>query len=555
MSDAAGASEVILIHTPHGRDGELAVHLLAQAKFEGKVCDDLAALHSEIAAGAGLAILAEEAVAHADLRIISELLAAQPAWSDFPFIVLTHHGGGLERNSVAARLAEILGNVTFLERPFHPMTLLSLVRTAIRGRRRQYEARARLIELNAERQALSELTATLEQRVDERTAELFTEVAAHEKAQAQLLQSQKVESLGQLTGGVAHDFNNLLMAVMGNLDLLRKRYPRDDRTDRLIDSAMQGAKRGAALTQRMLSFARQQELQTAAVDLGSLLNGMRALIERAITPDIQVNIDVPEGLPPAQADANQLELAILNLCINARDAMPDGGTITIVLRRDENVRNLTPGPYLRLSVEDTGVGMNEQILKKAIEPFFSTKSPGKGTGLGLSSVHGLATQLGGKFDLKSSPGRGTTAALWLPEAENLTIAPELERPKVAESPPQEKIATILVVDDDPLISTSTVDMLEDLGHTVIEANSAREALEIIDAGRPLDLLMTDHAMPGMTGLQLAEIVRQKRPALPILLATGYAEMPEGAMPLPRLSKPYQQAQLNEQINRLLAKDM
>jgi len=555
VSDAAGTSEVILIHTPHGRDGELAVHLLAQAKFEGKVCADLAALHSEIAAGAGLAILAEEAVAHADLRIISELLAAQPAWSDFPFIVLTHHGGGLERNSVAARLAEILGNVTFLERPFHPMTLLSLVRTAIRGRRRQYEARARLIELNAERQALSELTATLEQRVDERTAELFTEVAAREKAQAQLLQSQKVESLGQLTGGVAHDFNNLLMAVMGNLDLLRKRYPRDERTDRLIDSALQGAKRGAALTQRMLAFARQQELQTAAVDLGHLLNGMRQLIERAIAPAIQVSIDVPAGLPPARADANQLELAVLNLCINARDAMPDGGAITIAVQRDEAVRNLKPGAYLRLSVKDTGVGMDEQTLKKAIEPFFSTKPTGKGTGLGLSSVHGLATQLGGKFDLKSSPGRGTTAALWLPEADNLAIAPELERPKVAESPPQEKIATILVVDDDPLISTSTVDMLEDLGHTVIEANSAREALEIIDAGRPLDLLMTDHAMPGMTGLQLAEIVRQKRPALPILLATGYAEMPEGALPLPRLSKPYQQAQLNEQINRLLAKDM
>ncbi|MDY6964232.1 MAG: response regulator, partial [Pseudomonadota bacterium] len=209
----------------------------------------------------------------------------------------------------------------------------------------------------------------------------------------------------------------------------------------------------------------------------------------------------------------------------------------------------------RLSVKDTGVGMDEQTLKKAIEPFFSTKPTGKGTGLGLSSVHGLATQLGGKFDLKSSPGCGTTATLWLPEAEDLAIAPEFERTKEAESPPQEKVATILVVDDDPLIATSTVDMLEDLGHTVIGANSAREALEIIDAGRPLDLLMTDHAMPGMTGLQLAEIVRQKRPALPILLATGYAEMPEGAIPLPRLSKPYQQAQLNEQINRLLAKDM
>ena len=551
MSDDGDTSETVLILAPRGRDGEVATLLLAQANNVGKVCNDLPGLCFNISKGAGAAILAEEAVANADLRPLADILSAQPAWSDLPFIVLTQRGGGIERNPVVSRLAELLGNVTFLERPFHPTTLLSLVHTAIRGRRRQYEARARMVELDAERQSLSELSETLEQRVKERTAQLIHEVTAREKAQAQLLQSQKVESLGQLTGGVAHDFNNLLMAIMGNLDLLRKRYPRDERTDRLLDAALQGAKRGAALTQRMLSFARQQELQTTAVNLGELLNGMRHLIERSLTPAIKLIIDAPEVLPFAKADANQLELAILNLCINARDAMPDGGVIKIDARRDDTARD--SGSYLRLSVADTGIGMDEQILKKAIEPFFSTKPRGKGTGLGLSSVHGLATQLGGKFDLQSSPGRGTTATLWLPIADSSAIPHDHQERAEADNRRTGKAATILVVDDDALIALSTVDMLEDLGHTVIEANSAKEALDIINTGRPIDLLITDHVMPGMTGLQLAEIVRNKHPKLPILLATGYAEMPEGAsLQLPRLSKPYQQAQLDEHVTRLLS---
>jgi len=399
---------------------------------------------------------------------------------------------------------------------------------------------------------LSELTATLENRIEERTQELVTEVAAREAAQAQLLQSQKVESLGHLTGGVAHDFNNLLMAVMGNLDLLRKRHKSDERSVRLLDAALEGAKRGTILTQRMLAFARQQELQTVAVDLGDMLNGMRTLIDRAIPSEIGVKFDVQPGLPRVQADLNQLELAVLNLCINARDAMPEGGNITISAR--PGTSEAASSPFVKLSVADTGVGMDEDTLKKAIDPFFSTKPTGKGTGLGLSSVHGLATQLGGKFDLQSQAGKGTIATLWLPKAKDAELSAVADGVVDKAAVGLNRPATILVVDDDALIAMSTVDMLEDLGHAVIEAHSGRQALEIIETGRSLDLLMTDHAMPGMTGLQLAEIVRRKRPTLPILLATGYAEVPEGtSIRLPRLSKPYQQAQLNEQITRLLAK--
>lgn len=551
----AGAnSERVLVLTPSGRDSNVAVQLLQHAGFAGHVCADLPALCREIERGAGLSILAEEATINADLSALSQLLAAQPPWSDVPFVLLTHHGGGPERNPPAARVAEILGNVTFLERPFHPTTLVSVVRTALRGRRRQYEARTHLMELDTERRALSALTATLEQNVDERTSELFSEVAAKERAQAQLLQSQKVESLGQLTGGVAHDFNNLLMAVMGNLDLLRKRFAKDERASRLIDSAMQGATRGAVLTQRMLAFARQQDLKTKPTDLAALLTGMRGLIERALTPAIELAIDVPLGLPMAQVDPNQIELAVLNLCINARDAMPKGGKITVALDSHSATDGLKSGQYLRVCVIDSGSGMDEATLKKAVDPFFSTKPIGKGTGLGLSTVHGLATQLGGRFDLHSTPGKGTTATLWLPQAAENVGAPALAVHAPLPEGTKFEGATILVVDDDALIAMSTLDMLEDLGYKVVAAHSGERALEIIDEGVHFDLLMTDHAMPGMTGVELAAIVREKRPALPVLLATGYADIPDSvAANWPRLPKPYQQVQLQEHITRLLSR--
>jgi CheY-like chemotaxis protein len=284
--------------------------------------------------------------------------------------------------------------------------------------------------------------------------------------------------------------------------------------------------------------------------LRALIQGMIDLLERSLGPRIVLRVDLPEGLPPARVDANQLELAILNLAINARDAMPDGGSIDIRIAQYQVSSDpvLKSGSYLKVSVADTGTGMTPEILKRAVEPFFSSKPVGKGTGLGLSMVHGLAVQLGGTLQLSSTIGKGTTAMLVLPVA---TAVPEAESPAHA-TQKVNRSAVILFVDDDPLIAMSTMEMLEDLGHQVIGANSGLHALDIIRSEQPIDLMMTDHVMPGMTGVELAAASREVRPSLPILLATGYADLPEGAqLDLPRLAKPYHQDQLRDRLDQLL----
>ncbi|QRE75695.1 MHYT domain-containing protein [Methylobacterium aquaticum] len=366
------------------------------------------------------------------------------------------------------------------------------------------------------------------------------------QAQGALAQAQKMEAVGQLTGGVAHDFNNLLMAVLGSLELLRKRLPDDPRLLRLLDNAVQGAERGAALTQRMLAFARRQELKPEAVDLAHLVRDMTDLLQRSIGPAVRIETRFPAGLPPALVDAHQLELALLNLVVNARDAMPEGGTVTIAARTGEAGAG---GPELCLSVADTGTGMDEATLARAQEPFFTTKGVGRGTGLGLSMVHGLAAQSQGRLSLRSRPGAGTTAEIWLPVA-----APDSAMPVPVEAPTRRAPArpvpaqVVLVVDDDPLVLENTAAMLEDLGHRVIEARSGREALDLMRRARTLDLVLTDHAMPEMTGLQLAARLAAERPGLRLILATGYADLgPDEAAGLPRLAKPYDQATLARMI--------
>ncbi len=373
-------------------------------------------------------------------------------------------------------------------------------------------------------------------------------------AEARLRESQKMEALGQLTGGVAHDFNNLLMAVLGNLALLRKRLPEEPRLLRLIDGAQQGAERGAALTQRLLAFARRQELRPQPLDMRELVAGLRSLLERSAGPTTTLRIAVPEGLPPALADANQLELALLNLVVNARDAMPAGGVVEITAGSAEAPgpgapARLLAGRYLRLEVRDTGTGMDPQVLARATEPFFTTKGAGHGSGLGLSMVQGLAEQSGGGLALSSRPGAGTTVAIWLPIAEGAALA-EPAQPRLAAGP-RAPACRVLVVDDDPLVLAGTAMMLEDLGHRAVAAASAAEALALLAAQPGFDLVLTDFAMPGMTGLELAEQLRRDRPGLPVALVTGFAELPASAGAwLTRMAKPYRQEELADLVARL-----
>ena len=369
--------------------------------------------------------------------------------------------------------------------------------------------------------------------------------ASLEQARLALTQSQKLEAIGQLTGGVAHDFNNLLMAVLGSLELLKKRLPDDPRALALLENAVMGAERGAALTQRMLSFARKQELALEGVDLEALVAGMAGLLQRSLGPSVELVADFPRRLPPAFTDGNQLETALLNLAVNARDAMPDGGLITIeaaVARAGaEAAVGLPPGNYVRLRVTDEGAGMDAPTLARATEPFYTTKGVGKGTGLGLSMVHGLAEQSGGRLVLESAPGKGTRVELWLPQAQ----AVGAPRPVASGDGDGRQVRplVILAVDDDSLVLVNTAAMLEDLGHEVISAASAAEALAIL-RGRRVDLVITDQAMPQMTGQQLAEQLKTMRPGLPVVLASGFAELPDGVGgELPRLAKPYSQAEL------------
>lgn len=531
-----------LILAPQGRDATVAAAMLGEAGIESHICADISDLAKGLADGAGFGIITEEALKDADLKGLAGWIDGQPEWSDFPFILITQRGGGLERNPSAGRHLGALGNVTFLERPFHPTTLISLAQSALRGRRRQYDARARLIELR-------EWAADLERRVEERTRE-------RELILAQLHEAQKLETLGQLTGGVAHDFNNLLTPITGTLDMLQRKYgDSDPRTDRLVGNALQAADRAKMLVQRLLGFARRQTLHTTAVDVANLLQGMCDLIKSSTGPTVELRLNADSDLLPALADPNQLELAILNLCVNARDAMADGGSLTVAAEQalvsPGSSLGIPPGVYVQISVIDTGAGMDAKTLAQAIEPFFSTKETGRGTGLGLSMVHGLAAQLGGGFALASTLGEGTRADLYLPvtkrpvEAETTTTSRPIRAGR--------RLA-ILLVDDEDLVRAATAEMLRDIGHTVTEASGGGEALANIAAGLSVDVVITDYKMPRMDGAELARQVRAIHPGMLILLITGYTGTTEEIPDLPYLAKPFGQAALAEALSGLVTGD-
>jgi signal transduction histidine kinase len=500
-------------------------------------------LLKEMVLGTGVVVLTDETIRSADVKGLAAWVRSQPAWSDLPFVLLTERGGGLERNPAAARQMEALGNVVFLERPFHPTTLISVVRMALRGRRRQYEARARLEALHKSeghaRRAeadLRRLNETLEGHVAERTQELaaanrqlVSQIEERERVESTLRQMQRLEAVGQLTSGVAHDFNNLLTVVLGNIRFI-ERSPSglaDAKLRQRLAHMRLAAERGAKLTSQLLAFSRRQRLEPRPIDLNEALAGMRDLLQSTMAGTVEVNTVFRPGLWHAFADPTQIELVVLNLVINARDAMRIGGSVTLETANStagppERPEEPPAGEYVMISVTDTGIGMTKDVLAKAFEPFFTTKEIGKGSGLGLSQVLGFAKQSGGGIRIDTRVGEGTSVKVYLPRAAKHGIADVVRNSTVLARHPR-KGATILLVDDDSAVRDVTASILRELGYVVLEVGSGGATLDLLDGQATFDLVLLDFAMPGMNGLELARQVHAKFPALPILFITGYAD--------------------------------
>ena len=378
--------------------------------------------------------------------------------------------------------------------------------------------------------SLEALNDQLERRVRERTTEL-------ERSQDSLRQVQKLDMLGQLTGHVAHDFNNLLMPIVGGLDLILSGKRTPESIERHASIAMQAAESAQTLVQRLLTFARRQPLTARAVDLPNLLEGMQALLTSTLGPRIALSIDLQPMLPAVRADAHQLEVALLNLAVNGRDAMPDGGALSIKAqaRQSRLPTALAPGSYVCLTVSDTGTGMTPSVRAAAMEPFFTTKPSGHGTGLGLSMVHGLATQLGGTVEIDSAVGEGTSVRLWLPV--ELGPVARADPPAVGKEP-KARSGKVLLVDDNDLVRNSTREMLVDMGYEVVDTDRAEHALSMIESGDRPDIVITDHIMPGMTGVELALRLRADHPRIALLIISGYEGVDLIAPDITRLSKPF-----------------
>jgi signal transduction histidine kinase/FixJ family two-component response regulator len=645
----------VLILAPRGRDAEVIQATLSSAGRTALITADVASLIAELAIGADTAIVTEEAILAADLSHLAEWLAQQPAWSDFPFILLVAQQTA-RRTLAAERVVVNLGNVVVLERPISAQTLDSAVQSAMRVRERQYqtqrhvqereraesrlklaldagrlgawelnlldgrfeasatckrnfgrdpaadfsyeellcaihdddrheqiravqqviehggdlhveyrnrwpdgsvhwieirgqrvldpssdakklvgvslditERRESMTALRASQRALKELNETLESRIVNRTRELASandrlvhEIAEREKARAALLHAQKLEAVGQLTNGIAHDFNNLLTAIVGNADLIQRRTD-TERVKRLAGYVLDAAARATRLTGQLLTFSRTQRLDLRALDVDRLLTNMCDLLEHSIGPRIQLRTNLCLHGTHATADADQLELAILNLAINARDAMPEGGKLEIATRRESSPRtDLRPGDYVVISVADTGSGIPAQSLQKVFEPFYTTKPLGKGTGLGLSQVYGVARQSGGTATIDSTLGEGTRIEIWLPQSQVLDCRDDA---RALIRNPKDLISggRVLIVEDDEYVRRFLNECLGDLGYEVLGAESALQGLRHMENVRP-DLIIVDYAMPEMTGAEMALEIRHHDQKTPIIFVTGYADM-------------------------------
>ncbi|WP_425230841.1 ATP-binding protein [Sphingomonas sp.] len=667
----AEISEQGLILAPLGRDADVAARMLAEAGMVSRICADLHTLRVELDLGAGFAVVTEEALRQGDISSLSEWLAAQPEWSDFPFVLLTHRGGGIERNPAALSHLRALGNVTFVERPFHPTTLVSLAEAALRGRRRQYEARHRLMMLKESEQqfrtladsiptlcwsagpdgaitwynqqwysytgttaaqmegwgwqsvhdpdelprvleawstsiatgelfemvfpllghdgayrpfltrvqpvrnargeivswfgtntdistqqeaedALRQLAAELETRVEQRTAE-------REEAQDALRQAQKMEAIGQLTGGVAHDFNNLLTVIRGSVDLLRRPGLSEEKLNRYIDAIGTTADRAAKLTGQLLAFARRQTLTPELFDVGQSLSDVTGIVRTLIGSRISLEFASPAEPIFILADRGQFDTAIVNMAINARDAMNGAGILVVTTIAVDGIPAIrghaaATGDYVAVTIRDTGSGIPSDDIQRIFEPFFTTKKVGEGTGLGLSQVIGFAKQSGGDIRVESDVGSGTAFTLYLPRAQS-------ERDGLIADDSQTDLPTgegicVLVVEDNEQVGAFATQALQELGYDSVLAVDGKSALaELNNCRSRFHIVFSDVVMPGMSGIELAGEVRRRYPDVPVVLTSGYSHVlsQDASHGFELLHKPYSVEQLSRALikaNRL-----
>ncbi|WP_376088438.1 ATP-binding protein [Roseomonas sp. CCTCC AB2023176] len=542
-----GSAGPVLVLAPAGRDAEAAVRVLAKHGIPSRITGSLAELAEGVDPSAGAMLITEEALERSDTTPLRAALDAQPPWSDLPTVLLARPRGGPMRED-PRRLVPAATSTMTLERPLSTASLVSAVEWALASRRRQRQLRDHLTALEDRtaalrdsEAALRELTATLEARV-------LAEVGERQQAEARLFQSQKMEAVGQLTGGIAHDFNNLLTGIIGALDLTARRL-RDGRTEgveRYMEAARASAMRAASLTHRLLAFSRRQSLDPRPVSLNRLVRSMEDLLRRTLGEGVVLRTGLDPAEPSALADENQLESALLNLAINARDAMPDGGILTVST-------GIGPDGMATIAVGDTGTGMTPEVLERAFDPFFTTKPIGQGTGLGLSMIHGFVHQSGGAVRIDSSPGAGTTVTLHLPLV-RADDAPDAPAPAPAAQPGQGE--AVLLVEDDPAVRMLVLEVLRDLGYRAHAVGRADDALPILRGDVRLDLMVSDVGLPGMNGRDLAAIARRLRPGLPVLFITGYpggastrSEFLESGMEL--VSKPFAIDALSRTIRTMM----
>jgi signal transduction histidine kinase/ActR/RegA family two-component response regulator len=550
----------VLIHAPRGRDASVVQTVLQAERVESLVCATPQELLAAMDDGAAAVILTEEGLPElmADGRLL-HWLKSQPPWSDFPFVVLATKREG-RRAEKDFRSLHDLGNLVLLERPLNAETLASAADSAVRARRRQYAAREHLDELKRTRSDLERLNSELEDRILLRTKELASandrlmkEINERERAQAALTQVQKMEAIGRLTGGIAHDFNNLLHVVNMNLELVSL-YAKEEKVKPVVDRAKSAARRGARLTNQLLSFARSQSLLPKLTRVNQLLLGMKDLLEISVGSGVEVELELCEEDAAVVLDPSQMEMAILNLAVNSRDAMPQGGKLKVTTgtRFLDEDRDLPPGDYVLVSVTDSGTGIPGNILPKVFDPFFTTKPVGSGTGLGLSQVYGFTRQSGGLTRIRSEEGKGTTVEMLFPEADGDADEQTVQKQQPA-VPALAGACHILVVEDDADVRRVIVECLSLIGYKVTEAANGNEALASLAAVKP-DLLVVDYAMPDMTGAEVISEARKMVGDVPVILATGYADMAavERLAGRPKiLRKPFDIAALGDAVSSVL----